>query len=90
MFYIFINSETENFEVINFLMVEIAKVYDFEVNIYWSTLAEKCNIMKISFSKFHALRDYGIKFIIIIIIISLTSIFFQDKSRVWTAASQQH
>ena len=29
-------------------------------------------------------------FIIIIIIISLTSIFFQDKSRVWTAASQQH
>ena len=27
---------------------------------------------------------------IIIIIISLTSIFFQDKSRVWTAASQQH
>ena len=26
----------------------------------------------------------------IIIIISLTSIFFQDKSRVWTAASQQH
>ena len=28
--------------------------------------------------------------IIIIIIISLTSIFFQDKSRVWTAASQQH
>ena len=33
----------------------------------------------------------GIEFIIIIIIIiSLTSIFFQDKSRVWTAASQQH
>ena len=29
-------------------------------------------------------------FIIIIIIISLTSIFFQDKSRVWMAASQQH
>ena len=28
--------------------------------------------------------------IIIIIIISLTSIFFQDKSRVWTAASQLH
>ena len=28
--------------------------------------------------------------IIIIIIIGLTSIFFQDKSRVWTAASQQH
>ena len=28
--------------------------------------------------------------IIIIIIISLTSIFFQDESRVWTAASQQH
>ena len=26
----------------------------------------------------------------IIIIISLTSIFFQNKSRVWTAASQQH
>ena len=26
----------------------------------------------------------------LIIIISLTSIFFQDKSRVWTAASQQH
>ena len=25
-----------------------------------------------------------------IIIISLTFIFFQDKSRVWTAASQQH
>ena len=25
-----------------------------------------------------------------LIIISLTSIFFQDKSRVWTAASQQH
>ena len=31
-----------------------------------------------------------IPLIIIIIIISLTSIFFQDKSRVWTAASQQH
>ena len=29
-------------------------------------------------------------FIIIIIIISLTSIFFQDQSRVWAAASQQH
>ena len=28
--------------------------------------------------------------IIIIITISLTSIFFQDQSRVWTAASQQH
>ena len=28
--------------------------------------------------------------IIIIIIISLTSTFFQDQSRVWTAASQQH
>ena len=28
--------------------------------------------------------------IIIIIIISLMSIFFQDQSRVWTAASQQH
>ena len=27
---------------------------------------------------------------VMIIIISLTSIFFQDKSRVWTAASQQH
>ena len=27
---------------------------------------------------------------LIVIIISLTSIFFQDKSRVWTAASQQH
>ena len=26
----------------------------------------------------------------IIIIIRLTSIFFQDQSRVWTAASQQH
>ena len=32
----------------------------------------------------------GAKMLIIIIIISLTSIFFQDKSRVWTAASQQH
>ena len=27
---------------------------------------------------------------IIIIIINLTSMFFQDQSRVWTAASQQH
>ena len=57
------NSEAENFEVNNFLMVKIAQVYDFEVNIYWSTLAEKCNIMKISFSKFHAIRDYGIMLI---------------------------
>ena len=63
MFYIFINFETENFEVIHFLMVKITKVYDFQVNIYWSILAEKCNIMKISFSKFHALRDYGIMLI---------------------------
>ena len=28
--------------------------------------------------------------VIIIIIISLTSTFFQEQSRVWTAASQQH
>ena len=32
-------------------------------------------------------RTWSLEFIIII---SLTSIFFQDKSRVWTAASQQH
>ena len=32
----------------------------------------------------------SLNYIIIIILISLTSIFFQDKSRVWTAASQQH
>ena len=34
--------------------------------------------------------SYNSSFIISSFIINLTSMFFQDQSRVWTAASQQH
>ena len=34
--------------------------------------------------------DFIFIIIIIVIIISLTFVFFQDQSRVWTAATQQH
>ena len=49
------------------------------------TIAENEVDAKSCYMKVENIRD-----IIIIIIFNLMSLFFQDKSRLWTAASQQH
>ena len=57
---------------------------------FYSELIKNHNLAYADLTRFWLMLTSPVFLIIIIIILSLTSIFFQDKSRVWTAASQQH